>query len=96
MDALTLTFQTIGRFKDTGHATHVVGTMTIVTSPLAFRPGCYLTAVMEDRLPVDAEVSESMEDAVLRHVSFVVAADKYQGVNFTEGLDDVMPREAMN
>ena len=78
MDALTIALQAVGQIKGNGHAMHDVGAMSIVTSPLTGQPGSYLTAVMRDRVPFDAQVSGSMQDAVVAHARFAVAADLYE------------------
>lgn len=78
MDTLSLAFQVLGQLKSRGHSAHSVGTMHIITSPLAGRDGFYLTAVMQNSVPFDAQISDGMEGAVTAHTSFVVAADMYE------------------
>jgi hypothetical protein len=60
------------------HMNHAFGILNVITSPLEGRPGYFITCVMRNSLPFDAEISDSLEAAERTHRKFCIASALFE------------------
>lgn len=62
------------------HLSNIFGTLSVITSPLEGRPGHFISAVMRNGLPFDAEITASPEAAAAVHQKFCIGAILFQPI----------------